>query len=328
VSFILLAFNQERYIGDAVRSALDQTFAPLQLILSDDCSTDGTFEVMSNEAAAYRGPHAIRLRRNEARLGLSRHLEKVLSVCDGSFVVVAAGDDISLPERTSELVRMWLDLEKAAISIFSGYELIDKNGAVVGGKTFVAGRHPATRLERVRGNIAVEGATHAFSKEIYDAFGPMVSDPLNEDIVLQFRASLLGGVFCSPKQLVKYRRHPSSITSIESNSTSELILAAEVVHLDRYRRCLANFAVDVQTAVEKGWLTPAVGVSLSSAISTRTVQTSWRIEFLSERTNKRTILRAGLPIQTLARDIAFRNCPSFVRCLRRLKRKWRGFYDV
>ena len=59
ICFGLLAYNQEPFIREAVEGALAQTYAPLEIILSDDCSTDRTFEIMQETVAAYRGPHKV-----------------------------------------------------------------------------------------------------------------------------------------------------------------------------------------------------------------------------------------------------------------------------
>ena len=46
VTFALFAYNQEQYIREAIEGAFAQTYQPLEIILSDDCSTDRTFEIM------------------------------------------------------------------------------------------------------------------------------------------------------------------------------------------------------------------------------------------------------------------------------------------
>ena len=45
VSYCLFAFNQEKYINEAIKGALNQTYSPLEIIISDDCSTDLTFQI-------------------------------------------------------------------------------------------------------------------------------------------------------------------------------------------------------------------------------------------------------------------------------------------
>ena len=62
VTFALFAYNQEKYIHEAVEGALAQTYEPLEIILSDDSSTDRTFEVMSELAKKYNGKNKVIVR--------------------------------------------------------------------------------------------------------------------------------------------------------------------------------------------------------------------------------------------------------------------------
>ena len=64
ISFCLFAYNQERFIRKAVEGALSQNYSPLEIVLSDDCSTDSTFEIIKEMAACYHGSHSIILNRN------------------------------------------------------------------------------------------------------------------------------------------------------------------------------------------------------------------------------------------------------------------------
>ena len=45
LTFAVGAYNQERFIREAVESAFAQTYSPLEIVLSDDCSRDRTFEI-------------------------------------------------------------------------------------------------------------------------------------------------------------------------------------------------------------------------------------------------------------------------------------------
>ena len=67
LTYCLVTYNQEKYVRESVLSAFAQTYLPLEIVLSDDCSTDRTFEIMRELAAGYREPHRIvriaRLRR-------------------------------------------------------------------------------------------------------------------------------------------------------------------------------------------------------------------------------------------------------------------------
>ena len=59
VTFALLSYNQETYVREAIESAFVQTYEPMEIILSDDCSSDQTFKIMKDMARNYCGPKKI-----------------------------------------------------------------------------------------------------------------------------------------------------------------------------------------------------------------------------------------------------------------------------
>lgn len=115
VTFALFAYNQEKYIREAVEGAFSQTYEPLEIILSDDCSSDRTFEIMQEMAAEYEGLHEVRVRRNQCNLGIADHFNTIVEESNGKFMVVAAGDDISFSERTMLSVQKFLRDSKVSI---------------------------------------------------------------------------------------------------------------------------------------------------------------------------------------------------------------------
>lgn len=69
VTFKLFAYNQEDYTREAVQGAFAQADEPLEIILSDDCSCDRTYQIMQEMAVAYRGPHQDSSVRRAAKRG-------------------------------------------------------------------------------------------------------------------------------------------------------------------------------------------------------------------------------------------------------------------
>lgn len=206
VTFVLFAFNQERYVRQAIEGAFAQTYTPLEIILSDDFSSDSTFEIMRELAAAYSGPHSIRLNKNIANLGIAGHINYVMSLVKSDFVVVAAGDDISLPIRTDKLVSAWLGSDRKIKSVHSYVADMDDQGVLTGnlrrGSSDVMLSNP---IDHAALNIFVLGAAHGWDMSLITNFNPILGSVVNEDVIIPARASLVGRVGFVPEVLVNYR---------------------------------------------------------------------------------------------------------------------------
>ncbi|WP_050929917.1 glycosyltransferase [Aestuariivita boseongensis] len=206
VTFIVIAYNQERYIREAIKGAFAQTYEPLEIILSDDCSSDRTYEIMQEMAAGYEGPHKVLLSRNTPNLGLIPHIDRVMELVAGDFIVVNAGDDVSVPKRTSALVAAWLASERRHKLLHSAVERIDLDGEPIDIKrppAFMQGA-PDT-FEIVRNNGHIIGATAGWDKSIFTEFGPLGEGITAEDRIIPIRASIIGGLTYIPEELVRYR---------------------------------------------------------------------------------------------------------------------------
>ena len=69
-SLILLTYNQEKFVSQAVIAALSQRCDPLEILITDDCSNDRTFDIVQDIVKNYNGPHKVLLNRNNKNLGL------------------------------------------------------------------------------------------------------------------------------------------------------------------------------------------------------------------------------------------------------------------
>lgn len=69
VTVVILTYNQERFVGQAIESAVGQMCDfPFEVLVVDDCSTDGTADVCRSYAEGY--PQTVRFVRNEKNKGL------------------------------------------------------------------------------------------------------------------------------------------------------------------------------------------------------------------------------------------------------------------
>lgn len=99
VSVLMAAHNEERYIQEAIRSVLSQSFPDFELILIDDASTDGTAE----KIAAF-SDQRIKVIRNATCLGLTQSLIVGMAMAKGSLIARLDADDVSAPQRFDQQV--------------------------------------------------------------------------------------------------------------------------------------------------------------------------------------------------------------------------------
>jgi glycosyltransferase involved in cell wall biosynthesis len=237
-SFVLLSYNQEDYIAEAVASALAQEGPPLEMILSDDCSRDATFQIMQQIAADYRGPHRVTVRRNETNLGLVGHFHKVFSLCSGDVMIVAWGDDIAMSDRAVRIQEVF-DTSDAWL-VHSHATCIDIAGNEVPptylGADLVRGANLATIA--TSGGLFL-GATAAYHRKLVQKYGAISNPRAYEDLVYGFRAALENGAHFIDRPLVRYRVG-SGI------STSHLLADAEGKRRAEIRRLKTQLAVLAQ----------------------------------------------------------------------------------
>ena len=246
VTFALIAFSQEAVIREAVEAALAQEYEPLEIILSDDCSADHTFEIMQDVCSRYIGPHTIVLNRNPVNLGargIGLHVNRVLELSQGDLVVFAAGDDVSIPQRTSTLVDTWLIAGKPDGSIHSAVEVFSNKreeacSVAHGNKDF--GQQSIRECIR-NGATGVLGASHAITRSIFERFGPLPEGTLFEDRTLAFRSLLIGKVLYCPKALVRYRRHGDNISGNEIYTDQKRWARWVDGMMAKYRSFLADY---------------------------------------------------------------------------------------
>jgi glycosyltransferase involved in cell wall biosynthesis len=231
LTFTIAAFNQEAFIREAVAAAFAQTYSPLEIVLSDDCSRDRTFEIMQEMASGYRGPHRLILNRNSSQQSIGGHVNRVVELSQGELIVGAAGDDISSPERTQMAYEAWEQSGRKATSIYSDYLQIDEKGNQIGkvlepeiaDSGAVITEHKVDPLSYLTNlEPIVFGCAHTFSRELFRVFGGLPGHIIHEDNALAFRSVLIGKLVHIKRPLVKYRVHGNNIYVQSRRRTTDL----------------------------------------------------------------------------------------------------------
>ena len=120
-------YNGARFLAQSLESLLSQDYPNWELVISDNCSTDGTEAI----ARAYAERIArIRYVRQETNLGASANFNCVLGLADGTYFMWAADHDLWEPTLISRCVAA-LEAEPAAVLAYPQSLLVDENGVAI-----------------------------------------------------------------------------------------------------------------------------------------------------------------------------------------------------
>lgn len=296
VTIALLAYNQERYISDALVAVLAQDYENLEIIISDDASTDTTWSVVQSVVADYQGRHRIRLNRNPGNLGIGAHVSHVFGLASGELVVMAAGDDVSQPERVRILLETWLEAGADCKAVCSDCLVIDSDGRE---GEVLQGRHFEGDL---RVGVAcffdgLLGCTAAWARVLYTEFGSMLPGSVCEDRILPLRCALLGKIAYVQKPLVKYRVHGANISHFFDTDEDMIIATTARIHA-RNQNIAENYLADFDFAITRGMVDAKAVASAYSVAKKMKDEFRHKHAFLSGNTRD----RIGLIVRAMFRQ--------------------------
>ena len=198
VSYCVKCYNQARYIETALKSAFAQMYQPLEIIICDDASTDGSDKIirrMVDECHSSGGAHRVRYYRNEKNLGNLGNWQHMCELAQGKLLIKADGDDYSKPERVARLVSAWVADGKRTKCIYSDGWAVDDARQTL---------WPISLNDKF-----CIGAFEAYDSSCCFDYPPTV-DGLGhdgaDDVVYLNRSRMLGPILHVPEPLVYYRQ--------------------------------------------------------------------------------------------------------------------------
>ena len=243
ITLAILAYNQEQFVDSAVQSALSQICEPIEILVSDDCSSDRTFERIEKLVAEYRGPHRAIARRNPQNLGIGRHFNALMQAAEGRLVVLMAADDVSRHDRVALTAAAW-DRSDERLDLVAAHVVdMDENGDTFDVKRVdpLQDWHGVDDWTTWRPYVI--GAAHAVTRRLFDRFGPLAPDCHQEDQVNALRAILSGGALTIDDALVQYRRGGASSGTHDAATYRGWEARRSAIHLGVYAQWIRDAAV-------------------------------------------------------------------------------------
>lgn len=208
ISIIVPVYNVEKYIEETISCVTAQTCKDWELLLVEDCGTDGTLEVIKR-CMDNGGDARIRLIRQTTNQGAARARNRGLQEARGRYIAYLDADDLWVPEKLErELAFM---KEKDAAFVFTGYEFADEQGRGTGKVVHV----PHTLSYRqALSNTTIFTTTVMFDTEKIGKKRLEMPAVKSEDTALWFRVLREGyTAYGLDENLVRYRRPKRSLSS-------------------------------------------------------------------------------------------------------------------
>lgn len=211
VTFLLVTYNQERFIKKALDGAVNQDYPNLEIIISDDASSDSTYSIIIDYIKNYRGQHKICAYRNEQNLGLVGNLNKALSYSKANYIVLAAGDDVSYSFRCSYSVKIIKEMDVASVSF--AYNTISSDGSLLkklndkSREKYILGIHEYFNKPHFN-----TGCARIIRRDLIEKFGYLDDSCPTEDTTFNLRSLMLGGLGFCQIPVLDYRIHGANIS--------------------------------------------------------------------------------------------------------------------
>jgi GT2 family glycosyltransferase len=322
-SFVLLAYNNAAFVAEALRSAFSQTYRPLQIIVSDDASTDATWRLVNDMAGECPANMELVLRRNPTNLGVAGNLQAAVAASSGAIIIQAADDDVAEPSRTTALVAAFAEPEVMAVG--SANVVIDADGQAL------ATQSPAPALKITLDSLMKSpnvfgGATASYRRTVFESFPPMPGELRHEDMLLVMRAALLGKVKILPDRLVRYRQHSGHSTgSVSGRARSrQEYLASAKRHAKSLWLARRQQLADLAEAVAEGQVDTKVAADVAEPLADQLRDFAWAHGLLTGELRGSQVLRQAIaakrPPRAIAKLMAMNLYPSLWYWWLRLRR--------
>ncbi|MFX0092783.1 MAG: glycosyltransferase family 2 protein [Candidatus Hodarchaeota archaeon] len=231
VSVAIATYNGEKFLKEQLDSIYKQTYKNIEVVVSDDCSIDGTVKILDE----YKQKFGLKYSVNEQNLGVVKNFERAISRCQGEYIALADQDDIWLPEKIQILV----DNIRHYSLVCSCAYLIDQNKGII--RTLKWNEYGVpTKKENQFQVLAyrnfVAGCTSLFKRNLLSLAFPIPKGMSFHDWWFALVASKMNGVKHLNSPLLYHRQHWSNLTDKIRNPYWKRVISFIIDKQQCYKR--------------------------------------------------------------------------------------------
>lgn len=209
IDVLMATYNGEKYVKEQIESILYQSYKNITLIISDDCSTDNTHEILKE----YEDDQRVQIFYQEKNLGYVKNFEFLLTKVESNYFVLSDQDDVWLPEKIEKTYKKIK--EGNNIFAFGDLKVVDSDLNMLH-PSFAKLMNLDKKIKKYKDSYklnylynCVTGCTIMAKKELIEKVLPLPNDSkyLIHDHWIALIASFNGKVSYIEETLIKYRQH-------------------------------------------------------------------------------------------------------------------------
>ena len=223
-------YNGERYLEETLRCLLDQSYGDIEILISDNASSDGTADICRRIASADPRVHYFR---NATNLGSTGNLRRLGALARGTYFKIANADDLCATDLVASCVEV-LDLDPEVVLSCGQMRLIDADGRDV--RPYEDDMHlrspdPVERFRGVIGRVRMTGAFQGVMRtRLARVLLPRYGGYNGGDMVVLAAAAIHGQVHQIPRVLFFRRIHAASATAKTDHAEMQAYLDPARTH--------------------------------------------------------------------------------------------------
>lgn len=220
IDVLMATYNGEKYLKEQIDSILNQTYKNIQIIISDDCSTDSTREILKQ----YEQNEKIKIYYQEKNLGYIKNFEFLLRNVENDIYMLSDQDDVwkeqKIEKSVEKLKNENLDL------VFGDLEVVDENLNTLYG-SFNKFMKLDRKIEKYIDSYKLQylyncitGCTIISRKKLIDKILPLPNNSkyMVHDYWMGLMVALNGKIGYIKETYIKYRQHGNNQVGIEKKS--------------------------------------------------------------------------------------------------------------
>ncbi len=213
----MATYNAEKYLKQQLQSLFDQTDQDFFLTIRDNCSTDGTVQILRDCAA--RHPGKVTVIEGKENLGAKGNFAYLASVARGEYVMFSDADDVWLPHKI-EVTRAEMRTQEnrwgkgMPLLVFTDKKVVDQELNLIDSSFWNYARlKPSSiaHLNRLLVQNCVSGCTVMANRALMAKACPIPTEAVMHDWWLALVACAFGRVSFLPEPTMLYRQHGGNV---------------------------------------------------------------------------------------------------------------------